>query len=570
MTIEKMNWWQKAVFYQVYPRSFADGNGDGIGDLPGLISKLDYLKSLGIGAIWISPHYPSPMCDCGYDISDYMAVAPEYGTLDDFDRLIEEAHRRDIRIVLDLVLNHTSDEHPWFIESRSSVDDPKRDWYVWGKGKDGNPPNNWYSTFGGPAWELDERTGEYYYHFFFKGQPDLNWANPEVKNAMFNMVRFWLDRGVDGFRLDAIGTIFEKPGWPNQTSGITLDELKKRELTVTDLKEKRDLYRLAEIMFRDQHDQPGVHELMRELRQVIDEYPDRVLIGETDSLDFYGNGTDELHLVFNFPLKNVARLTAEHVRKNQEERLAGIPDGGWPCNTLGNHDSPRVFSQFGDGVHNADQARLYLLMLLTLKGTPVLYNGEELGMSDYFLTRVDQFRDPLSNDWYRVMTELLGMAPEVAVKDAAIRGRDRGRTQMQWSGSANGGFSPEGVTPWLPVNPEFEKGINAADEEGDSGSMLSDYRRMIHFRQETPALLAGDYQEVAGTPRGLLAYFRSMSPQTCLVILNMTAQRRCFSMPSSIKKARVGFVTWQGRAGKQIQDELDLKPFEGLVLFVDK
>lgn len=566
MKVDSLKWWQKAVFYQVYPRSFADGNGDGIGDIPGLISKLDYLQSLGIGAIWISPHYPSPMCDCGYDISDYMSVAPEYGTMDDFDRLIYEAHQRDIRIVLDLVLNHTSDQHPWFIESRSNVDNPKRDWYVWGNGKDGNPPNNWYSTFGGSAWEKDDRTGEYYYHFFFKGQPDLNWRNPDVKKAMFDMVRFWLDRGVDGFRLDAIGTIYEKTDWPNQNSGVTLDELKRKELTVKDPKERRVLAQKFEMMFRDQHDQPGVHELMQDLRKVIDEYEDRVLIGETDNLAFYGDGTNELHLVFNFPLKNVGRLTAAHVHRNQTKRLAGIPAGGWPCNTLGNHDSPRVYSQFGDGVHNAVQARLYLLMLLTLKGTPVLYNGEELGMTDFFLNRVDQFRDPLSNDWYRLLIEVLGMAPDSAVREAAIRGRDRGRTPLQWSNTANGGFCPANISPWLPVNPEYQSGINVEDEEKDPMSLLNEYRRMIHFRQASPALLAGEYVELSDTPRGLLAFLRKSEEQTCLVVLNMTAQKRGIRLPAGFCGPKTGFSTVKNKLPEISGDQLTLMPFEGVVL----
>jgi alpha-glucosidase len=315
--MDSLKWWQKAVFYQIYPRSFADGNGDGIGDFPGMLEKLDYLRDLGIDAVWLSPHYPSPFLDCGYDISDYTGVGPEYGTLEDFTRFLQAAHQREIKIILDLVLNHTSDLHPWFIESRSSLDNPKRDWYIWKDGKEGGPPNNWASIFGGSGWQLDPQTGQYYYHAFLKEQPDLNWRNPVVKQAIWEAVRFWLELGVDGFRLDAIATIYEHPDLPDHT--LPLEKLK---VTTANGLTKAEF---AQLM-RYQTHQPGIHELMQELRGIIDEYSgDRVLVGEDDNVAYHGTGDDELHMVFNFPLMLTDRLTPDHIRSNQAVRLADLP-----------------------------------------------------------------------------------------------------------------------------------------------------------------------------------------------------------------------------------------------------
>ena len=371
MLMNDLDWWKKAVFYQIYPRSFADSSGDGIGDLPGIIEKVPYLNDLGVDAIWLSPIYPSPLWDCGYDITDYLGVAPEYGTLDNFQRLLEELHQRGMRLILDLVLNHTSDQHPWFLESRSSVDNPKRDWYIWHDGKNGGAPNNWYSTFGGSAWELDPTTGQYFYHFFFKEQPDLNWRNEEVRQAMFAVMRTWMEMGVDGFRLDAIGTIFEDPALPNQQSPITQAEIYRMTRTADSEPERLAAVRASKVMFEHQVDREEIHALMRDLRGVVNEYPGRVLVGETDLIDYYGNGEDELHLVFNFPLMRTERLSTEWVRANQAIRLSRLPARAWPCNTLGNHNSPRVYSHFGDGIHDQAIARTSLALMLTSEGNPL-------------------------------------------------------------------------------------------------------------------------------------------------------------------------------------------------------
>ncbi|MDW8395994.1 MAG: alpha-glucosidase, partial [Anaerolineae bacterium] len=561
-----LKWWQTTVFYQVYPRSFADGNGDGIGDFVGLTAKLDYLKSLGVGALWLSPHFPSPNADCGYDISDYTNVAPEYGTLDDFQRFLDEAHRRGLRVLLDLVLNHTSDQHPWFIESRSSRDNPKHDWYVWrDPAPDGGPPNNWISPFGGSAWTFDPRRGQYYYHFFLKEQPDLNWHNPQVKQAMWDAVRFWLDRGVDGFRLDAIGTIFEDPALPNHTAKVSQSEALRvwRENLPPD--EMRA--RLAAVMdaFRYQFGQPGVHDLMKELRALLDTYPgDRVLIGEDEDIAYYGNGQDELHLVFNFPLMWTNRLTPAFVRANQRDRLGRLPPGAWPCNTLGNHDSSRMRTAFGDGVHDEAIARANAVLLLTLRGTPVLYNGEEIGMTDLILERFDQLRDTQAINAYRIALQE-GISAEEALRLAVRISRDRCRTPMQWANAPNAGFCPAGVQPWLPVNPNYAEGINVADQEHDPNSMLNLYRRAIAVRQRTPALVRGEYEPL-GDDEHVLVFLRhdSETDQRCVVAINMTAEAQTTSGHSlAMRHSRCLLSTHPQREGHtENLSKVRLEPFE--------
>jgi len=524
---------------------------------------LDYLQELGIDVIWLSPHFPSPLCDCGYDVSDYRGVAPEYGTLKDFERFLEEAHKRDIRLILDLVLNHTSDQHPWFNESRSSKDNPRRDWYIWREGhKDGLPPNNWYSTFGGSAWELDAVTGEYYYHFFFKGQPDLNWRNPEVKQAMFNEARFWLDMGVDGFRLDAIGTIFEDPRLPNHVPQIDQKDFYRILRAARSQDEWEEYYRVGEVMYAGQHDLPEVHDLMREFRQVIDEYPDRVLVGETDEIAFYGKANDELHLNFNFPLMRTACITPDWVRANQKERLAALPAWAWPCNTLSNHDSPRVYSRYGDGVHDQAIARLNLVLILTLKGTPFLYNGEEIGMSDYLIDDLSLFRDPISPMCYQREIEWMDSDAHAALRFAATNGRDKCRTPLAWANAANAGFCPAEVAPWLPVNPDYAQGINVAEQEKDPNSLLSFYKRMLHIRKENPALVCGGYQPLGEAGSDCLVFLRTTLEQKCLVILNMSNKPQSIQSTDDLQLKRIIFSSQTGRSNGNRPGMIHLAPFE--------
>ena len=549
-----LKWWQKAVFYQIYPRSFADGNGDGIGDFRGMISRLDYLRELGIDAIWISPHYPSPNFDCGYDISDYIGVAEEYGTLDYFREFLEGAHQRGMRVILDMVLNHTSDQHAWFQESRSSRDNPRRDWYIWRDGKDGNPPNNWNSPFGGSAWEWDDTTKQYYYHFFFKEQPDLNWRNPEVKAAMFAAVRFWLDLGVDGYRLDAIGTIFEDINLPDHPVAMTGVEL-RRELDQNISPERRkELMRLWQAMEQYQVEQPGMHELMQELRVVIDEYDDRMLIGEDEKIAYHGNGKNELHMVFNFPLMRTDRLTPAWIRRNQRQRLSElnrVSPEAWPCNTLGNHDSSRIWTRYGDGNHNAEQARLSLALMLTLRGTPFLYNGEEIGMTDLCLDDVNQFRDMLGVWYYQAQVGELGITPRDALERAKWLTRDKNRTPMQWKNQENAGFCPSEVAPWLPVNPDYARGVNVQDQDRDPKSLINFYRRLLKLRKGTPALIGGSYIAYHTRNPKVLAFLRQTPGQTCLVGLNYSEEIAGFVLPAEAANVRVLYTS--GNLSKEIK-----------------
>lgn len=560
--VSNYKWWQKAVFYQIYPRSFADGNGDGIGDFKGMIEKLDYLQELGVDAIWLSPHFPSPYVDCGYDISDYENVAPEYGTLEDFKAFLDGLHARGMRLILDLVLNHTSDQHAWFMESKSSKDNPKRDWYIWKPGKGGNPPTNWYSTFGGSAWEYDPTTDEYYYHFFFKEQPDLNWNNPEVKAAMFNAARFWLDLGVDGFRLDAVGTIFEDERYLDHQAKFSQNELLQKEHNAKTEAERKLVMEQWEETFRYQHDLPGVHQIMRELRQVMDEYEDRVLVGETEEISFYGNGNDEIHLNFNFPMMRVNRLTADHVKENQQYRLSHLPAGAWPCNTLGNHDCARMLNQFGDGVHDEAIARQNLVLLLTLKGTPFLYYGEEIGMSDHYLEDISQFRDTLALPRYVIARDLMHLSEKEAVALAAQQGRDKCRTPMQWAGDKNGGFSPLGVTPWLPVARNAGEGVNVAAEEGDPHSMLAFYKRLLACRKEHPALQTGDFELDTNTPENIVKYDRVSDGEKITVILNMSADTVKIK---PLAQRRVLFAA-NIQLNQPLNAEIELTPYAAFIL----
>jgi len=566
--VENMKWWQKSVFYQIYPRSFADGNGDGIGDFSGMISRLDYLQNLGIDAIWLSPHYPSPNFDCGYDISNYTDVAEEYGTLEQFQEFLDGAHQRGMQVILDMVLNHTSEQHEWFRQSRSSRDNPKRDWYIWRDGRDGGPPNNWCSPFGGSAWEYDASTGQYYYHFFFKEQPDLNWHNPEVKAAMFSAVRFWLDLGVDGYRLDAIGTIFEHPDMPDHPVEMTLDEL-RLELERAETEERRDeLMHLWAKMEQYQVEQPGMHELMQELRAVIDEYDDRMLIGENEDLSYHGNGSNELHLVFNFPLMKTDKLTPDWIRRNQRQRLKqleAISPLAWPCNTLGNHDSPRIFSRYGDGIHDAEIARLSLALMLTLRGTPFLYNGEEIGMSDLYLKDLSQFRDMLGIGYYHTQVQALGVPATEALSRAARLTRDKNRTPMQWENQENGGFCPADVVPWLPVNPDHAKGVNVEDQENDPHSLLNYYRQLLKLRKNTPALIGGNFQPYHPSNKKVLSFLRQIPEQTCLVALNFSSEAAGIMLPEKAGHIKVLYaynpISEEFKPGKQVR----LMPF-GMVI----
>ena len=482
-------WWQHAVFYEIYPRSFADSNNDGVGDLKGIASKLDYLKGLGVDAIWITPCFPSPQVDFGYDVSDYENIDPMYGTLADFDLLASEAKKRGIHIILDFVVNHTSDQHKWFLDSKSSRMSAHRDWYIWRDGKGpGEPPNNWVSLFGGSAWKFDPATNQYYYHYFYAEQPDLNWRNPAVKGAMFDVTRWWYKRGVAGFRLDAVDTLFEDP------------ELHDNPIVRPGTNEFGDPF------VQDKYNTklPEVHEVLRGLRKVADEN-NAVLIGETWTADvtelnaYYGKGNDELQLPMDFLFMMVNKLSPSEFRK----QIAAVDAAsGWPTFVLSNHDRARAYDRYGDGEHNDQIAKLMAALYLTLRGTPIMYYGEEIGMKTTPPTRKEDVKDPIGRTGW----------PEE-------KGRDGERTPMQWDSSDNAGFSKG--TPWLPVPPTY-KTHNVADEAKDPNSVLEFYRKVLQLRRTNRALLDGNYTALNENDANVLSYLRLYRDRGVVVALNMS------------------------------------------------
>ena len=450
--MQELIWWQHAVIYEIYPRSFQDSNGDGIGDLNGILKRLDYLVLLGVDAIWISPIYPSPMADFGYDVADYCGIDPIFGTIQDFDRLLAEAHRRGLKVILDFVPNHTSDQHPWFLESRSSRDNPKRDWYLWR-----DQPNNWLSHFGGSGWEYDEKTDQYYYHSFLKQQPDLNWRNPEVKAAMFDALRFWLKKGVDGFRVDVMWLMIKDDQFRDNppNPGYRLGQASNNRLL--------PIYN---------SDRPEVHDLVAEMRAVVDEFPQRVLIGEIylpvpQLMTYYGQGSERRKSAFQLPV--AAMRMERRVGGAGDFRLPGrLPEGAWPNWVLGNHDTARIATRIG-----TRQARVAAMLLLTLPGTITMYYGEELGMCNVPIPP-DQVQDPSEKN-----------EPGLGL------GRDPERTPMPWDGSPSGGFTTG--LPWLPLGDEHEI-VNVEALERDDYSILRLYRNLIQLRQTHATLVSGTAQ----------------------------------------------------------------------------
>jgi len=522
---EGHHWWQHAVFYEIYPRSFADSNNDGIGDLNGIAAHLDYLRWLGVDAVWLTPMYPSPQVDFGYDVSDFENVNPEFGTLADMDRLIADARKRNIRMILDFVMNHTSDRHPWFVESSSSRNNPKRNWYIWRNSiGDHQPPNNWVSTFGGPAWKFDPRTSQWYYHYFYPQQPDLNWRNPEVETAMFGVTRWWYQRGVAGFRLDAVDTLFEDPDL--------------RDNPVVD--HEKNAY--GDPVEREIYDKglPEVHSVLQRLRRVADQ-SNAVLIGETWTQNvaqlkqYYGAHGNELHMPMDFLFTMVNRLSAPEFRR----QIAAVDGaGGWPVYVLSNHDIRRVYDRYGDGAHNDQIAKLMAALYLTLRGTPILYYGEELGMENHDPKRREDVKDPIGK---------LGWPQE--------KGRDGERTPMQWDSSRNAGFSK--AAPWLPVGPRFAR-YNVAAEQKDPDSILNFYRRLLALRHTDPALLDGKYVPLNEADAHVLAYLRSYKERRVVVLLNMSAEARTIRLDV---QAAAPLLASSGNSKANANGEFALEPF---------
>ena len=531
-------WWQTGVIYQIYPRSFQDTNGDGIGDLEGIERRLDYLATLGIDAIWVSPIYPSPMVDFGYDVADYCDVDARFGALADFDDLLAQAHTRGIKVLLDLVPNHTSDRHPWFVESRSSRDNPKRDWYLWhDPAPDGGPPNNWISDFGGSAWEWDVATGQYYYHAFLKEQADLNWRNPAVQAAMHDVMCFWFDRGVDGFRIDVLWHMVKAADFPDNPPNPDYQPA------------MGDMHRLLQLHSTDQ---PEVHDIAADMRAVADSYGaegrgERVLIGEiylpADRLmRYYGGGErPEVHLPFNFQLVDApweARSLAMLIAGYE----AALPPGGWPNWVLGNHDRPRVAARRGQA-----QARVAAMLLLTLRGTPTLYYGDELGLSDVAIPAA-QVQDP------RELRE-----PGLGL------GRDPVRTPMPWDGSANAGFTT--ARPWLPLNADWPT-RNVAQMAEEPHSILTLYRRLLAMRRTHPALSVGDFA-LLDAEGDVLAYERRHGAERLIVALNLGRQPHRLQLPDWASDCRPLLSTLAVAAPAVNGALLLLRGNEGVILTPD-
>jgi len=537
---ENSNWWEKAVIYQIYPRSFCDTTGNGVGDLQGITSKIPYLTQvLGVDAIWISPFYPSPMKDFGYDISDYADIDPLFGNLSDFDRLLSSAHKVGLKIIVDLVPNHTSDQHAWFLESRKSRENPKRDWYVWVDPKeDGSTPNNWLSVFGGSAWEWDPVTKQYYLHSFLKEQPDLNWRNPKVKDAVFNVVKFWLDRSVDGFRIDVAHYIMKDPELrdnpPNTSGEIAIHK------PLGDYDTQIHLYDKGH---------PDIHQVYREFRSILDGYSidqPRMSMGEIHIFDwdewslYYGKNLDEIHLPINFTLLG-AEWTAGNIRKLVEEQESALQRGAWPNYVLGNHDDHRILTRYG-----VNQARIAAMLLLTLRGTPVLYYGDEIGMSDLEIPS-DKVQDP-----------------------AGIRqpgqGRDPNRTPMQWTDGHHAGFSPLGSEdPWLPLADDYKQ-INVDFQLNHPDSMLSFYQKMLKIRKSHSALQSGEYASVPNSPDGCYFYTRANTEENILIGLNFT-DIVCPIDPSLVHSGKILFSTQSNRKS-EFSENLILQPNEGVLILI--
>jgi alpha-glucosidase len=522
-------WWQSAVIYQIYPRSFQDTNGDGVGDLAGIRRRLPYLVELGVDALWLSPISPSPMADFGYDVSDYVDIDPVFGTLADFDALLAAAHQVGIKVILDLVPNHTSDRHPWFTESRSSRDNPRRDWYIWhDAAPGGGPPNNWQSEFGGGAWEYDAATGQHYFHSFLVAQPDLNWRNPAVRAALYDVMRFWLRRGVDGFRVDVIWRLIKDDQFRDNPTNPHWHPGDPAHRSVV------PLYTA---------DRPEVHDVIREMRQVVDEFPERLLIGEIylpveRLVAYYGRDLTGLHLPFNFALLLLpwnARLIAKLV----DDYETALPTGGWPNWVLGNHDRPRVASRIG-----REQARVAAMLLLTLRGTPTIYYGEEIGMQQGVIPP-DRVRDPVERN----------------VPGHGL-GRDGCRTPMQWDAGPVGGFSD--AAAWLPLVDDHRHN-NVENQRADATSIYQLHRRLIELRRKRPALRLGGYRPIGATG-DLLLFVRELDGDRLLVALNF-GDEPVVASTGNVKFCGMLLLSTAGdRAGEAVAGPLNLRGHEGAII----
>lgn len=550
-------WWKESVVYQIYPRSFCDSNGDGIGDLNGITGKLDYLKELGIDVIWLSPVYKSPNDDNGYDISDYQAIMDEFGTMEDFDRMLATAHEKGIKIMMDLVVNHTSDEHKWFIESRKSTDNPYRDYYIWRPAKeDGSLPNNWGSCFSGPAWEYDKTTDMYFLHLFSKKQPDLNWDNPAVRQDVFDMMNWWLKKGVDGFRMDVISLISKEPGLPDKEPGIN-----------------------GYATFNVSANGPHVHEYLQEMRQKALNNADTITVGECSGVTLeeakkYARSDEkELNMVFQFEHMDVdsdekagkwttRKMDLRDLKKILTRWQKGLQDIAWNSLYWENHDQPRSVSRFGNDSdeYREISAKMLATCIHMMQGTPYVYQGEELGMTNCPFNTLDNFRDLESINAFHELTEQGKMTEEDMMAAIGYKGRDNARTPMQWDNSAYAGFST--ANPWIMVNPNYTK-INARDQVNREDSVFKYYQKLIKLRHESELIVYGTYDLILDDDKDIYAYIRTLGDEKLIVYCNFSENTREVELPEEFTNGKVLISNY---IDAKVNHKITLRPYEAIVI----
>ena len=549
-------WWKESVVYQIYPRSFKDSNGDGIGDINGITEKMGYLQELGVDVIWLSPVYQSPNDDNGYDISDYQAIMEEFGTMEDFDRMLAAAHEHGLKLVMDLVVNHTSDEHPWFVESRKSVDNPYRDYYIWRPGKDGKEPNNWGSCFSGPAWKYDPQTEMYYLHLFSEKQPDLNWDNPKVRQEVFDMMNWWLDKGVDGFRMDVISLISKKPDLPDGPVGIN-----------------------GYASFNEPANGPHVHEYLQEMREKVLNRKETITVGECSGVTleeakkYASSDGKELNMVFQFEHMDVdADANTKWTDKKMDLRdmkevltrwQKGLEDIAWNSLFWENHDQPRSISRYGNDSpeYREVSAKMLATCLHMMQGTPYVYQGEELGMTNVPFTSIDQFRDLDSINAYRELVEEQKVfTSEEMMRYLCYKSRDNARTPFQWDDSENAGFSTG--TPWIMVNPNYKE-INAKDQLERADSVFHYYQKLIRLRKEQEVIVYGTYDLLLPDSKEIYAYTRTLGEEKLLVVCNFYEPEVSFELPEEFAG---GTCLISNYPEVSLKAEMTLRPYEAFVI----
>ncbi|MBE6043828.1 glycoside hydrolase family 13 protein [Clostridium thermopalmarium] len=546
----KKTWWKEAVAYEVYPRSFKDSNGDGIGDLQGIISKLDYLKDLGIDVIWICPMYKSPNDDNGYDISDYQDIMDDFGTMDDFNELLDEVHKKGMKLIIDLVVNHTSDEHPWFIESRSSRDNPKRDWYIWRDGKDGREPNNWESIFGGSAWEYDEKTDQYYLHLFSRKQPDLNWKNKNMRKAIYDMINWWLDKGIDGFRVDAISHINKEEG----------------------LKDMPNPKGLRYVPSFDKHmNVEGIHEYLEELAENTFRKYDIMTVGEANGVNvedaslWVGENEGKFNMIFQFEHVHLwengtdSDMSIPKLKKILSKWQKGLEGNGWNALYIENHDVPRIVSTLGDDDRYwRESATSLAAMYFFMQGTPFIYQGQELGMTNVKFKNIEDYNDVRTKNFYAIKKEQ-GMSHDEIMRIIWSTSRDNSRTPMQWDRSINAGFTSG--KPWIKVNPNYTK-INAADEEKDPNSVLNFYKKMILLRKQNIIFIYGTYDLILEDHEQIFAYTRTLDDEKVIIICNLTDSEALYEYKDLKLKFKNLLLNNYPVEAHEETTSINLKPYE--------